>query len=599
MIKKLQELMKENNINYYIIPTDDDHQSENVGEYFQARKYFSGFTGSAGTLLVTQDKAYLWTDGRYFIQAVKELYDGIELMKMNTEGYPSLTEFLCQHLITFMDDDSLNDVLAFDGKTMNAQFIFDLENKLFNKKLNIKCIDLITPLWKNRPPMSCSKAFIYETEYNGKETKDKLKEIREYMSKLESDDYMGEKCNSHLITTLDDIAWIFNIRGRDIECTPVVLAYALITLDYAYLYLQDDAYDESFKEKMNEQGVTIKSYYDIYEDIKEISGSILLDFSNVNYELASMINCDCIAGRNPSQYLKCIKNKTEISNTIHAHIKDGVAVTKFMYWLKNNIGKIDIDELSAADYLTSLRAQQDLFIEPSFTTISAYQENAALMHYHPTAEHNSKLEAKGLLLVDSGGQYYDGTTDITRTFVLGEISDNQRKHFTLVLKGMLDLQKIKFLYGQTGIDLDVLARAPMWNEGIDYQCGTGHGVGHLLCVHEGPNEFRPKSRYGQPVALEEGMITTDEPGIYLEGQYGIRLENELLCQKDIKNEYGQFMSFNCLTLVPIDLDGIDPTLLSYDEKIALNDYHQKVYDTISPFLNSEEQEWLKKYTRNI
>ncbi len=599
MIKKLQELMKENNINYYIIPTDDDHQSENVGEYFQARKYFSGFTGSAGTLLVTQDKAYLWTDGRYFIQAANELYDGIELMKMNTEGYPSLTEFLCKHLITFMDDDSLNDVLAFDGKTMNAQFIFDLENKLFNQKLNIKCIDLITPIWKNRPPMSCSKAFVYETEYNGKETKDKLKEIREYMSKLENDDFIGEKCNSHLITTLDDIAWIFNIRGRDIECTPVVLAYALITLDHAYLYLQDDAYDETFKEKMNEQGVTIKSYYDIYKDVKELSGSILLDFSNVNYELASMINCDCINGRNPSQYLKCIKNETEISNTIHAHIKDGVAVTKFMYWLKNNIGKIDIDELGAADYLTSLRAQQDLFIEPSFTTISAYQENAALMHYHPTKIHSSKLEAKGLLLVDSGGQYYDGTTDITRTFVLGDITDNQRKHFTLVLKGMIDLQKIKFLYGQTGIDLDVLARAPMWNEGIDYQCGTGHGVGHLLCVHEGPNEFRPKSRYGQPVALEEGMITTDEPGIYLEGEYGIRLENELLCQKDIKNEYGQFMSFRCLTLVPIDLDGIDPTLLSYDEKIALNDYHQKVYDTISPFLNNEEKEWLKKYTRNI
>lgn len=583
MIDKLQKLMKEQNINYYIIPTDDDHQSENVGDYFQARRYFSGFTGSAGTLLVSEDKAYLWTDGRYFIQAAKELYDGIELMKMNTEGYPSLLEFLSQNL-------KKEDTLAFDGKTMNAKFIHNLLDKV-DFDLTIKCIDLISPIWKDRPAMSCEKAYLFDKIYQGMDTSEKLKTIRDYMDE--------HNCDSHLITTLDDIAWIFNIRGNDIECTPVVLAYALITKENAYLYLQDQAYDEKIVNALKEQGVEIKKYYDIYEDVKKLTGTVLLDLSNTNYELTNLISCDVMDGVNPSQYLKAIKNETEIKNTINAHIKDGVAVTKFMYWLKNNIGKIDIDELSAADHLLKLREEQDLFIEPSFTTISAYGKNAALMHYHPTRENYSSLKDKGFLLVDSGGQYFDGTTDITRTFVLGKISKAQRKHFTLVLKGMLNLQKAKFLHGQTGIDLDVLARVPMWNEGIDYQCGTGHGVGHLLCVHEGPNEFRPKSRTGAPVVLEEGMITTDEPGIYLENKYGIRLENELLCQKDIKNEYGQYMSFKCITYVPLDLDGIDESMLSYDEKEALNQYHQEVYQTISPYLNNEEKEWLKEYTRNI
>ncbi len=583
MIKKLQQLMKEKNIHYYIIPTDDDHQSENVGEYFQARKYFSGFTGSAGTLLVTLNNAFLWTDGRYFIQAAKELSDDIKLMKMNTEGYPSLLEFLSQNI---KEDETL----AFDGKVMNASFVYQLES-LVSYPLHIECIDLITPLWKDRPAMSCEKAFLYDKKYHGMETKDKLSQIREYMNE--------EKCDAHLIASLDDIAWIFNIRGYDIKCTPVVLAYALIHQDSAYLYMQDNAYDETITSELKKQGVTVKGYYDVYKDVKALNGQVLVDLSNVNYELASSLNCDVVDENNPSQYLKCIKNEVEVKNTIQAHIKDGVAVTKFMYWLKNNVGKIEMNEINTAEYLTSLRAKQDLFIEPSFSTISAYGKNAALMHYHATKEHASPLENKGFLLVDSGGQYYDGTTDITRTFVLGEISDIQKKHFTLVLKGMLNLQRIKFLHGQTGIDLDVLSRAPMWNEGIDYQCGTGHGVGHLLCVHEGPNEFRPKSRTGCPVALQVGMITTDEPGIYLEGQYGIRLENELLCQKDIKNEYGQYMSFKCLTMVPLDLDGIDETMLSYDEKLALNDYHKTVYQTISPYLTKKEKAWLQKYTREI
>lgn len=583
MIKELQKLMKKENIDYYIIPTDDDHQSENVGDYFQARKYFSGFTGSAGTLLVTLNEAFLWTDGRYFIQASKELYPSVQLMKMNTEGYPSLLEYLSDHVQSYQ-------TVGFDGKTMNTKFVYDLMDS-FSFDVQIDCVDLITPLWKDRPAMACHKAYLYDLKYHGIETNEKLKMIREYMSLNE--------CQSHVITALDDIAWIFNIRGTDIESTPVVLSYALITLDDAYLYLQDEAYDENIKEELVKQGVCIKGYYDIYDDVSSLEGTVLLDLANINYELMSRIECEVVDTQNPSQYFKSIKNKVEIENTIQAHIKDGVAVTKFMYWLKTNIGKIDMDEVSAANKLTEIRKSMPLCLDSSFTPISAYGENAALMHYHADEKNCTQLQPKGFYLVDSGGHYLDGSTDITRTFVLGEVSDIMKKHFTLVLKGMLNLQRAKFLYGQTGIDLDCIARFPMWNEGIDYQCGTGHGVGHLLCIHEGPNEFRPKPRHGHPVVLEAGMITTDEPGIYLEGQYGIRLENELLCQYDIKNEYGQFMSFHCLTLAPIDLDGINVEMLAYDEKEALNRYHQEVYEKLSPYLDEEEKEWLKTYTRAI
>lgn len=583
MISKLQDLMKHYNINYYIIPTDDDHQSESVGDYYQVRMYLSGFKGSAGTLLVTQDQAYMWTDGRYFIQAAKELNDGIKLMKMNTEGYPSLYEFLYENARE-------GDTIGFDGRVLNARAVLDLK-EMFKDQVNIRSIDLITPIWVDRPPMSHSKVFLYDKKYHGKEARDKLSDIRKILKK--------ENCDAHVLSTLDDIAYIFNIRGHDIECTPLVLSYALITMNEAYLYLQNDVYDETIESFLKEQGVTIKSYYEIYEDVKLLKGTILVDLANINYELVNSIPGTPKDTENPSQYMKCIKNDVEIKNTINAHIKDGVAVTKFMYWLKKNIGKIEMDEYSVAEYLTNLRAQQDLFIEPSFTTISAYQENAALMHYHAEKEDATKLKEEGMLLVDSGGHYYDGTTDITRTFVLGPISDLQKKHFTIVLKAVLDLQKTHFLYGQTGVDLDVLARNPIWCEDIDYQCGTGHGVGHLSVVHEGPNEFRPKTRYRQATVMEEGMITTDEPGIYLENQYGIRTENELLCVKGTKNEYGQFMHFKCLTLVPIDLDAIDKDLLSYDEINALNDYHKEVYETISPYLNDDERIWLKEYTREI
>lgn len=584
MIKEFQTLLKEKGIQYYIVLTDDDHQSEVVGDYFQSRAYLSGFNGSAGILLVSQDNAYLWTDGRYFIQAEKQLKDGVQLMKMAQKGVPTLLEFLSTHIHT-------GDVVAFDGQTMNCQFIFDLEDAT-DVDFEVKSIDLLKEFWKDRPEMSHEKTFLYDEKYNGESTINKLAVIREYMN--END------CDAHIMTTLDDIAWTFNIRGNDIPSSPMALAFALIQLDKAYLYLQDGTYDNDMVRFYKDIDVEIRSYFDIYQDVKTLSGRVLLNASQVNYEMFNNIECEVVDGVNPSQQFKAIKNEIEIENTKNAHIKDGVAMTRFMYWLKKNYGHIEMDEMSISDKVLEFRQQQDLFVETSFTSIVAFNQNAALMHYHPTRESYSTIQGDGLLLIDSGGQYLDGTTDITRTYALGVISDIQRKHYTMVLQGVLALQNASFLYGCTGQNLDILARQPMWSEDLDYQCGTGHGVGHFLNVHEGPHGIRPRPKFqGEDCAFEAGMIVTDEPGIYLEGQYGIRIENELLCVEGTENEYGQFLNFDVLTYVPIDLDAIDIELLTYKEKGWLNDYHQAVYNQISPFLNEEEKVWLKEYTKSI
>lgn len=584
MIKDFQQLLKDKNIQFYIVPTDDDHQSETVGDYYQARAYLSGFTGSAGTLLVMQDEAYLWTDGRYFIQAAKELYEGITLMKSGQKGVPTLLEFLKDHV-------QKQDTIAFDGQTMTCQFVLDMEKEI-QVPYHIECIDLMEDYWKDRPQRSCEKAFLYDIQYHGLSTHQKIEKIVDVMKE--------HHCDAHIMTTLDDIAWTFNIRGNDIPCSPTVLAFALITLDQSYLYLQKGSYDLEMVKAFQKENVIIKEYLDIYQDARQLKGRVLLSQAHINYALYQCLDCEIVNQMNPSQMMKAIKNDVEIENSKNAHIKDGVAMTKFMYWLKKNYGKIPMDEMSISHQVLQFRQQQDLFIEPSFTTICAWKDNAALMHYHPTENQYTTLDQDGMLLIDSGGQYMDGTTDITRTFVLGHITDMQKKHFTIVLQGMLTLQNAHFLYGCTGQSLDILARSPMWSEDIDYQCGTGHGVGHLLNVHEGPQGFRYKLRsLSENITLEPGMNITDEPGIYLEGQYGIRIENELLCVKGTENEYGQFLHFEPLTFVPIDLDAVDESLLSQKEKNWLNQYHQEVYEKISPYLTDEEKDWLKEYTRVI
>ena len=591
-IENIRDLMKEKNIYAYIVPSSDYHQSEYVGDYFKSREFMSGFTGSAGTLIISMDEAGLWTDGRYFIQAENELKDsGIKLFKMGEEGVPTIEEYLLEKL-------PKNSTLGFDGRVMSVKEGQSLANKLAFKGINIEYkYDLVNDIWEDRCSLPTEKAFLLGIEYSGESFSDKLSRIRAVMK--------AKKATTHILASLDDIAWLFNIRGRDVKSNPVVLSYAVITIDSVYLFIDKNKIGKDIRAELSKENVQIKGYEEVYEFIKKIEENevVLIDTSKVNYAIYSNIpsNVQKIEERNPSILFKSIKNEIELKNIRNSHIKDGVAFTKFMYWLKNNIGKIEITEISATQKLEEFRREQDKFIEPSFSTIAAYKDHAAMMHYSATEESNYKLEPRDLFLVDSGGQYFDGTTDITRTIALGPIPENVRKDFTNVVRGMIRLSKAKFLYGCRGYNLDILARGPLWEEGIDYKCGTGHGIGFVLNVHEGPNGFRWKVRedIDDTCILEEGMVTTNEPGVYVENSHGIRIENEIVVRKAEKNEYGQFMDFEVITFAPIDLDAIDESLILKDEKVYLNNYHKQVYDKISLYLNEEEKQWLKTYTREI
>ncbi|MFR8973926.1 aminopeptidase P family protein [Romboutsia timonensis] len=591
-IENIRDLMKEKNIYAYIVPSSDYHQSEYVGDYFKSREFMSGFTGSAGTLIISMDEAGLWTDGRYFIQAEQELKDsGIKLFKMGEEGVPTIEEYLLEKL-------PKNSTLGFDGRVMSVKEGQSLANKLAFKGINIEYkYDLVNDIWEDRCSLPTEKAFLLGTEYSGESFSDKLSRIRAVMKE--------KKATTHILASLDDIAWLFNIRGRDVKSNPVVLSYAVISIDSVYLFIDKNKIGEDIRAELSKENVQIKGYEEVYEFIKNIDENevVLIDTSKVNYAIYNNIpsNVQKIEERNPSILFKSIKNEIDLKNIRNSHIKDGVAFTKFMYWLKNNIGKIEITEISATQKLEEFRREQDKFIEPSFSTIAAYKDHAAMMHYSATEESNYKLEPRDLFLVDSGGQYFDGTTDITRTIALGPIPENVRKDFTNVVRGMIRLSKAKFLYGCRGYNLDILARGPLWEEGVDYKCGTGHGIGFVLNVHEGPNGFRWKVRedIDDSCILEEGMVTTNEPGVYVENSHGIRIENEIVVRKAEKNEYGQFMDFEVITFAPIDLDAIDESLILKDEKVYLNNYHKQVYDKISPYLNEEEKQWLKTYTREI
>lgn len=591
-IENIRDLMKEKNIYAYIVPSSDYHQSEYVGDYFKSREFMSGFTGSAGTLIISMDEAGLWTDGRYFIQAENELKDsGIKLFKMGEEGVPTIEEYLLEKL-------PKNSTLGFDGRVMSVKEGQSLANKLAFKGINIEYkYDLVNDIWEDRCSLPTEKAFLLGTEYSGESFSDKLSRIRAVMKE--------KKATTHILASLDDIAWLFNIRGRDVKSNPVVLSYAVISIDSVYLFIDKNKIGEDIRAELSKENVQIKGYEEVYEFIKNIDENevVLIDTSKVNYAIYNNIpsNVQKIEERNPSILFKSIKNEIELKNIRNSHIKDGVAFTKFMYLLKNNIGKIEITEISATQKLEEFRREQDKFIEPSFSTIAAYKDHAAMMHYSATEESNYKLEPRDLFLVDSGGQYFDGTTDITRTIALGPIPENVRKDFTNVVRGMIRLSKAKFLYGCRGYNLDILARGPLWEEGVDYKCGTGHGIGFVLNVHEGPNGFRWKVRedIDDSCILEEGMVTTNEPGVYVENSHGIRIENEIVVRKAEKNEYGQFMDFEVITFAPIDLDAIDESLILKDEKVYLNNYHKQVYDKISPYLNEEEKQWLKTYTREI
>lgn len=589
-ITALRAIMKREGIDYYYIPTADFHESEYVVEYFKARKFITGFTGSAGVAVIGQEEAWLWTDGRYFIQAAAQIEgSGFGLMKMGQEGVPTVMQYLGEKL-------QEGQCIGFDARVVNTNDAKEFAKIAAKKHGSLKTDnDLLDEVWTDRPALIHQPADVLKDEFNGEATASKLARVREQMEK--------EEAQYHIISTLDDIAWILNVRGNDIPHVPVVLSFLVIGKEDAMWFVEENALSDAVKEMAAECGITIRPYEDVYAYAATIpeNSTVLLDKRKVNYRITNALSetVHIVSKANPSQLMKSIKNEIELENTRKAHLLDGIAVTKFMYWLKKNVGKIPMDEVSVSDYLQSLREQMEGYRDISFDTIAGYNANAAMMHYKAEPDTAAKLEPQGMLLVDSGGHYDTGTTDITRTFVLGPISDIQKKHFTMVVKSNLNLANVKFLYGCNGISLDVICREPIWKENLDYQCGTGHGVGYLLNVHEGPNSFRWQYRPGFDNPFEAGMITTDEPGIYLQDQYGIRTENELICVKGEKNQYGQFMGFENITYVPIDLDGIDKQYLNAEDVKQLNDYHKMVYEKISPYMTPEENEWLKEYTRAI
>ena len=647
-VAALREKMREKNISVYIIPTADFHGSEYVSDYFKERAFITGFTGSAGTAVITLEEAGLWTDGRYYIQAEKQLAgSGITLCRAGMEGVPKVSEFVEQKLSAGM-------VLGFDGRTVAAS-----EGEAYLSIAGacgasvITDVDLVGEIWPERPAFPIHPAFVLEEQYAGESTVSKIKRIRKVMAQ-EGADY-------HVLSCLYDIAWVLNVRGDDIPHVPVVMSYLLIGREECFWYVKPEVFEEAcessvefsdsakaeegcgrkayekhpefrrgdaLREYLDSVGVQVRAYDAFYTDLETIetlsqctvrngdhaqrgdkpgavnrSVTVMLEKEKVNLRILDVLadSVTVIDRVNPEEKMKAVKNPTELDNIRRAHVKDGVAVTKFLYWLKTNIGKEKITEWSAADYLEQLRSEQEGFLDISFDTISAYGPNAAMMHYAPSKEHEVVLEEKGFLLVDSGGHYLEGSTDITRNIVLGELTLEEKQMFTAVVRACLNLSNARFLYGCCGQNLDILARGPLWQQGLDYRCGTGHGNGYLLNVHEGPNGFRwrivPERRDNG--TLEEGMVTTDEPGVYIEGKYGIRIENELICKKWEKNEYGQFMEFENITYAPIDLDAILPEEMTKTERGYLNLYHKKVYEVIAPHLTGNEREWLEKYTREI
>nr|WP_330415681.1 aminopeptidase P family N-terminal domain-containing protein [Peptoclostridium sp. AF21-18] len=589
-IAKLRELMKENGIDAYVVPTSDFHQSEYVGEHFKARKFITGFTGSAGTAVITLDEARLWTDGRYFTQAAKQLEgSGVELMRMAEPGVPTINEYLKSTLVE-------GNCLGFDGRVVAMGEGQGYEEITKANKATIKYeVDLIDEIWEDRPELSKKPAFKLGEEYAGESAASKIERIREYM----------KECGAtyHTIATIDDICWVLNMRGDDIDFFPLVLSYMVVKMDGVDLYIDETKLNDELKSEFAEIGVAIHPYNDVYADTKKIPAgeTILIDPARLNYAIYSNIpeGVAKVEERNPEVLFKARKNAKEVENMRIAQIKDSVAHVKFMKWVKENVETMEITEMSASEKLDELREEMGNFIRPSFEPISAYADHAAMMHYCSKPETDVRLREGSVYLTDTGAGFWEGTTDITRTFVLGEVSDTIKEHFTLVAMCNLRLANATFLQGCVGMNLDILARKALWERGLDYKCGTGHGVGYLLNIHEAPTSLRWRYRAGDTHKFEEGMILTDEPGVYIEGSHGIRLENELLVCMGEQNEYGQFMYFEPITYIPFDLDGIVPEVMNSDDIKYLNEYHKLVFEKVSPYLNEEETEWLRKYTREI
>lgn len=592
-IRALRALMEERNIDVYYVPNQDDHMSEEyTADCYKCKSWLSGFSGDAGCTIVTRDFAGLWTDGRYFTQAEDELAGSeVQLMRLRQAGVPDPMQFLTDHTPE-------NGLLGFDGSVVSAADSLKLSARLQKKHASLHISeDLVGMIWKDRPQMPAEQIFVLDEKFTGSPASERIASVRAAMAEKGAD--------LLVLTSLEDPCWLLNVRGNDIPCTPVPYAFAMVSAEDVRFYADPMQIGAETADYLKRNGVTVRPYGEIYADLASVSGrTVWADLTALNtrlYDALGKGNNRILNEVSPVVMKRAVKNETEIRNTRAAHIRDGVAMVRFIRWVKENAGSGEMTEVSAADRLYALRAEGENYLEPSFETIAAYQENAAMMHYTATPEKHAVVKPRGFLLVDSGGTYLDGTTDITRTISLGALTEEERKYYTLVLKGHLDLAHARFLYGTTGNNLDILARKPLWDLHIDYQCGTGHGVGHVLGVHEGPHGVRwgMQASRGGLVPLEAGMIVTDEPGIYLPHELGIRIENELLVAAEEENFYGRWMHFEDLTYCPYDLDAIDVKWLSRENIEQINAYHRRVRETLLPYLSEEDGAWLKEATGEI
>lgn len=587
-VERLRSWMKENGISAFVFPSSDPHNSEYVAEYWKSREWISGFSGSAGTAVVTLEHAALWTDSRYFIAAEKELKGtDFQLMKLRVEGTPSISEWLIRELSNYQKA-----VVGVDGNVNSFIEVSSMERELASKgNITVRTdADPMAELWTDRPVIPDNKVSLHPLEYSGESTSSKISRIRKQLADSGADGL--------LVTALDEIAWVLNLRGSDVHCNPVFVSYLLISPEKVVLYIDNVKLLAEVKDYLTSEQIAVDAYEAVVDGLRSYEGkSLLVDMSSTNYSLATAVPTEKLCeGVSPIASMKAIKNEAEQEGFRAAMLRDGVAVVKFLAWLKPAVEAGGQTEISLDERLTALRAEQPKFKGISFDTIVGYEEHGAIVHYEATPETDIPVEPHGLVLIDSGAQYLDGTTDITRTIALGEITEEQRRVYTLVLKGHIQLDMCRFPAGACGSQLDAIARVPMWREGYNYMHGTGHGVGSYLNVHEGPHQIRMEWR---PAPLQAGMTVTNEPGIYLEGKFGVRIENTLLIVPAETTPFGDFLKFETLTLAPIDTTPIVFEMLSEEEREWLNNYHHRVYESLKPYLTAVEQEWLRKATLPI
>ena len=585
-IHALRMTFRPNNIKAFIIPSTDPHLSEYVAPYWMSREWISGFTGSAGTAVILMDKAGLWTDSRYFLQAEKELEgSGITLYKEMLPDTPSITKFLCQNL-------KPGESVSIDGKMFSVQQVEQMKEDLAPYQLQVNLFgDPLKNIWKDRPSMPDAPAFIYDVKYAGKSCGEKVAAIRTELKE--------KGIFALFLSSLDEIAWTLNLRGSDVHCNPVIVSYLLVTQDEVVYFISPEKITQEVNEYLQEQQVSLRKYDEAESFLNSFTGeNILIDPKKTNYAIYSAINpaCKVVRGESPVTLLKAIRNEQEIAGIHHAMQRDGVALVKFLKWLEASVLSGKETELSVDRKLHEFRAAQPLYMGESFDTIAGYKEHGAIVHYSATEESDVTLQSKGFLLLDSGAQYLDGTTDITRTIALGELTEEEKTDYTLILKGHIALAMAKFPAGTRGAQLDVLARMPIWSHGMNFLHGTGHGVGHFLSVHEGPQSIRMNEN---PIVLQPGMVTSNEPGVYKAGSHGIRTENLTLVCKDKEGMFGEYFKFETITLCPICKKGIIKEMLTAEEVKWFNDYHQTVYKKLSPSLNEEEKKWLLEATKAI